>query len=232
MGAWWLLIETEGVYLGRRVVVWLYDVYAGRYDGIKQFEPHHEFLLLAVPIMNELRPQTDPLVLDVATGTGRLPLALLAHSQFTGRVIGVDLSRRMLAKAAAKLGNDLAHVDLLHAPAAPLPFDPDTFDAVTFLEALEFVDDPHAALAEIVRVLRPGGVLLTTLRVNVATMPGKLWSQEEVKSALAALGMTGVRFEPWQHEYIKVWARKPGKLTDGRCAPVRGRATLPELRTD
>ena len=34
---WWLFIETEGVYLGRGVVIWLYDVYASRYDGIKEF---------------------------------------------------------------------------------------------------------------------------------------------------------------------------------------------------
>ncbi len=35
---WWLLITTEGVYLGRRVVIWLYDVYARRYDRIKQYD--------------------------------------------------------------------------------------------------------------------------------------------------------------------------------------------------
>ena len=215
LAGWYLLIETEGVYLGRRVVIWLYDLYAGRYDEIKDYEPHHEFLLLAVPLMNELRPQTDPLVLDVATGTGRLPLALLRHEQFSGQVVGLDLSRRMLQQAASKLDDDLAHVDLVYAPAAPLPFPDSAFDAVTFLEALEFVDDPQAVLAEIARVLRPGGVLLTTIRINVHTMPGKLWTTERMRAELDMLGLAAIRFEPWQVEYSKVWAQKPG---DG--APV------------
>ena len=73
---WWLLIASEGVYLGRRVVIWLYDVYAGRYDDIKQYRRDIEHQFLAQPILDEFAPRTDPLVLDVATGTGRLPLAL------------------------------------------------------------------------------------------------------------------------------------------------------------
>jgi hypothetical protein len=69
---WYLLIETEGVYLGRRVVIWLYDVFATRYDGIKEYEPVWEMLLLTQPIMAINGNDDDPLILDIATGTGRL----------------------------------------------------------------------------------------------------------------------------------------------------------------
>ena len=71
---WWLIFQTEGVYLGRRVVIWLYDVYATRYDGIVQHDDIDEHLYLAQPLLNRLE-HTAPHVLDVATGTGRLPLA-------------------------------------------------------------------------------------------------------------------------------------------------------------
>lgn len=217
---WWLLIETEGVYLGRRVVVWLYDVFAPRYDRIKDFDATNESLFLAAPLMSALHPQRAPLLLDIATGTARLPLALLRHTHFEGRVIGVDLSRKMLESAAYNLADDLATVDLLHAPADCLPFPDNTFDGVTFLEALEFVDEPHAALAEAVRVLRPGGVLLTTLRVNIRTMPGKLWSQPQMRATLKRLDMEQVTFEAWQEEYVKVWARKCGASKPVGAQPI------------
>ena len=48
---YWLLIVTEGVYLGRRVVIWLYDWYAGRYDEIKHFRSEYDHLFLSQPIL-------------------------------------------------------------------------------------------------------------------------------------------------------------------------------------
>ncbi|MBC8170615.1 MAG: class I SAM-dependent methyltransferase, partial [Anaerolineae bacterium] len=111
--AWWLLITTEGVYLGQRVVIWLYDLYATRYDGIKQFLPDYDDLLLAQPIMNEIVPKTDPLVLDVATGTGRLPAALCRLPYFAGHIIASDPSRKMLAQAVIKLAAERDRISFL-----------------------------------------------------------------------------------------------------------------------
>ena len=220
LAAWYLLIETEGVYLGRGVVAWLYDVFASRYDNIKQQEPFYEHLLLAAPLMVALRPQTDALILDVATGTARLPLVLCDTPVFEGRVVAVDLSRAMLTKAAERLAEDLARVDLLHAPAECLPFPDDSFDVVTYLEALEFMEHPEETLREALRVLRPGGVLLTTLRQNVRTMPGKVWTQDHLQSTLEGLGAEHVKFEPWQHEYLKVWVHKAGKSAPIGVVPL------------
>ena len=83
---WWLIIETEGVYLGRRVVVGLYDLYAHRYDRIKQFDEHADLTLIAQPILSYVAPQDDPLVLDVGTGAGRLPLIMARNARFRGHV--------------------------------------------------------------------------------------------------------------------------------------------------
>src|SRR5258707_13553606 len=100
---WWLLITTEGVYLGRGVVVWLYDVYARRYDRIKQYNPAWESATLGRPLLRALLDIPAPLVLDVATGTARLPLAIFGQPAFNGYVIGLDYSRRMLHVAAEKV---------------------------------------------------------------------------------------------------------------------------------
>lgn len=223
---WWLLVTTEGVYLGRRVVIWLYDLYASRYDGIKKYHSEYEHWLLATPLLmriasalpDEVFPieltggETSlliaPLVLDVATGTGRMPLALVDHEQFAGRVIAADLSRKMLAQAADKLQYDRQRVNLLQCAAESLPFHDGMFDAVTCLEALEFTPDPAAVLAELIRVLRPGGVLFISNRVNMRWMPGKIWTEEALRQHLTALGMIDIQFEPWQVDYQRVWAIK------------------------
>lgn len=211
--AWWLLIDTEGVYLGKRVVIWLYDVYASRYDNIKQYDDVEEHLYLAQPLLAKL-PATDPMVLDVATGTGRLPLALCQHARFEGHIIGVELSRKMIAQAAEKIADEHfdEYVTLLWADGTALPFPDDRFDVVTCMEALEFMPEPKAALDEIIRVLRPGGLLLTTRRIN-AYMPSRLWEEQEMADMLAERGIVGATFQAWHTDYELVWGQKAGQST-------------------
>lgn len=220
---WWLIFATEGVYLGRRVVIWLYDLYAWRYDHIKNYHPEYERWLLAEPIMGAIEPHLSPLVLDVATGTGRLPLALLNHPAFQGRVVALDLSRRMLHLAARKLQPFGARVELLWSPAEKLPFMDGTFDVVVSLEALEFMTAPRAVLKELLRVLRPGGILLTSQRINTRTMPGKTWTEDELRDLLRSYGTDLAQFEAWQIDYKKVWALKAGQ------SPPLGARPLEEI---
>lgn len=210
---YWLIFASEGVYLGRRVVIWLYDLYAGRYDAIVQHDDVDEHLTLAQPIMRALHPRTDPAVLDIATGTGRIPLALCQHARFEGHIVGLDLSQRMLEQAEHKIAENHFddYVTLVWHTAEALPYPDNSFDLVTCLEALEFMSDMQTVLAELCRVLRPGGVLLTTRRIGTRWFPGRLWSQETMRSLLEQYGMTQVEFVRWQVDYEQVWARKVGQ---------------------
>jgi ubiquinone/menaquinone biosynthesis C-methylase UbiE len=217
---WWLLIETEGVYLGQRIVVWLYDVYAKRYDRIKQFDPDYERWLLAKPLLEFIAPLNNPLVLDVATGTGRLPIALLEHEYFHGNIIGVDLSRRMLAEAAEKLAPYDGRVSLLWAPAQALPFPDNTFDVVTCLESLEFMNNRKDVLRELVRVLRPGGLLLVTNRINARWMPGRTMSDVRMFDLLGDAGIAEMDSQPWQLDYHKMWGFKAGESVPTGAIPL------------
>jgi SAM-dependent methyltransferase len=194
-------------------VIVLYDLYAQRYDRIKQFADAHESRYLARPVLDTIPHVRAPLVLDVATGTGRLPLVLLEEPTFQGRIVGLDLSRKMLAVAAGKLKGYPNRVSLLHHPAEHLPFPDDTFDLVTCLEALEFTMHPHAILREMVRVLRPGGLLVITNRQGLYArlMPGKVPSHDKLVHFLHDdLGLTRVELRGWQVEYRMVCAFKPG----------------------
>ncbi len=217
---WWLLIASEGVYLGRRVVVWLYDRFADRYDDVKNYQSIYEHALIAQPIMDNIAPHRSPLVLDVATGTGRLPLALFNHKQFHGHVIGLDLSREMLRRAAHKLHGCGDRAPLLWCPAENLPFADGTFDVVTSLESLEFMTDPEAVLRELVRVLRPGGLLLVSNRINTRLMPGKTWTTERLTAILASTDIEDAEVEVWQEDYQKVWAVREGSAPPTGARPL------------
>ncbi len=213
---YWLLVVTEGVFLGRRLVVWMYDLTAHRYDRIKQFDADAESFLVIRPLLDRLVDRPAPLVLDVATGTGRLPLFLLDEPTFNGRVIGLDASARMLSQAWPKLRVYYQRANLVRQIAVDLPFGANVFDAVTCLEALEFFPDDTQALLEMVRVLRPGGVLLVTRRRGweAKTFVGRYRDREAFEALLHALGLTAVETRLWQIEYDLVFARKPEIIRD------------------
>ena len=92
-------------------------------------------------------------VLEIGIGTG----LSLPHYPDVDELVGVDPSEPMLGRArrrAEELGRE---VTLVNAPAEALPFPDDSFDTVVTLAVLCSVDDQAGALAEIGRVLRPGG---------------------------------------------------------------------------
>ena len=212
---YWQLIVAEGAYLGRGVVTLLYDWSAHIYDRIKHYDTGYETYFLARPLASTLFSFPNPLVLDVATGTSRLACTLLDEVAFRGRVIGLDLSRKMLKQAALKTARYGDRNALLWDDASELPFPDDTFEAVTCLEALEFMPNPDEVLQEMVRVLRPGGVFLTTNRIGneAKLMPGRTQSADELQKKLQALSLEMVKIRPWQEDYDLAWALKPGICT-------------------
>ena len=93
-------------------------------------------------------------VLDVATGTGAVAQELLRQKGCT--VVGVDQSTEMLSVARQHLP---AEVELVEASAENLPFEDDSFDGLTVTYLLRYVDDAAATMAELARVVRPGGTV-------------------------------------------------------------------------
>lgn len=98
-------------------------------------------------------------VLDVGCGPGFYAAELLAEVGGNGAVVGVDSSAPMLAVAARRC-EGLGHASFHESSATALSFEEQSFDRALCVQVLGFVPDVPAALAELHRVLRPGGRLL------------------------------------------------------------------------
>jgi len=97
----------------------------------------------------------DHEILDFGCGTG----AFLPHLERFGRVSAVDGDENAVAFC-----HERGRHEVVHVPAdALLPFDDEAFDLITALDVLEHIEDDVAAMAELRRVLKPGGILLAAV---------------------------------------------------------------------
>ncbi len=111
-------------------------------------------------------------VLDVATGPAGVALQLAERT--SAAVTGIDLTEEMLRAGAANVRRRARtdRVRLLVGRGEQLPFPDATFDALTFTYLLRYVADPAATVRELVRVVKPGGVI-ANLEFHVP--PGLMW---------------------------------------------------------
>lgn len=110
-------------------------------------------------LVRHIAPAEPRMVLDVATGTAGVAIALAEQTH--AQVTGIDISTAMLDRgrgrvAAAGLE---ARIQLESGRAEELRFATGSFDAVSFTYLLRYVGDPEATIAELARALRPGGVM-------------------------------------------------------------------------
>jgi demethylmenaquinone methyltransferase / 2-methoxy-6-polyprenyl-1,4-benzoquinol methylase len=138
-------------------------------------------------LVTAIDPRPGERVLDVATGTGMVAFELVRRTNC--RVVGVDQSEEMLARARARMSSHRPgpargscrdgldqRVRFIRGEAERLPFADAEFDAVTFTYLLRYVDDRLATMRELVRVLRPGGRIgMVEFGVPAAHVPRALW---------------------------------------------------------
>jgi demethylmenaquinone methyltransferase/2-methoxy-6-polyprenyl-1,4-benzoquinol methylase len=156
----------------------MFDRIAGVYDRMNSVMTaglHHHWRRRAADLAG-LGPGGR--ALDVATGTGDLALELARRVAPGGSVVGADFSERMLELARDKLtsargaGQVPSGVELSFetANALALPYEADTFDAATVGFGARNFSDLDAGLAEMVRVVRPGGRVVV-LEITTPTGP-------------------------------------------------------------
>jgi SAM-dependent methyltransferase len=128
----------------------------------------------------------------------------------------------MLHEASERTAQFADRITYIWQDAQHLPFDDGTFDAVSCLEALEFTSDPHHVLSELVRVLRPGGVLLVTNRIgkDAKLLPKRAFPRLEFGTILEAFPLEDVKVQSWQMDYDLAWAVKEGYPQGGGVRPL------------
>jgi SAM-dependent methyltransferase len=107
-------------------------------------------------LLPSLRPGLD--LLDVGCGPGTITVDL-ARLVAPGRVVGIDVAEAPLAEARAAAARDGVEVSFGVGDVYSLEFEDDSFDVVHAHQVLQHLTDPVAALREMARVCRPGGVL-------------------------------------------------------------------------
>jgi SAM-dependent methyltransferase len=117
------------------------------------------------------RSGTGDRVLDVGCANG---LHLTAVAPFVSEAVGVDLSARMLERARAVRPEN---VRLVRASASRLPFASAAFDVAWSFSTLVMVPDAPAAITEIARILRPGGIAILDVpgRLNLSSAYWTRW---------------------------------------------------------
>lgn len=124
----------------------LYDFEIDRFNGPAYTEMYR---LMAASLTKEMR------VLEIATGTGLIAIHI---ADAVASVEATDFSPGMIA--AAKKKSMPEHVHFSVADATALTFAEHSFDAVIISNALHIMPDPQLVLANIKRVLKPGGILI------------------------------------------------------------------------
>jgi SAM-dependent methyltransferase len=219
----------EGAHLGPRLQAWLYNRWAKKYDEGKRASQAQDDEMLAQPLLRALRAVDQPFILDFAAGTGRLSEALVRQREFAGHIIALDLSLGMLEQAAVKLSRHLspaaaehssATVEFLRHVSMPLPFPDAAFDAVCALEVLELFPAMEEPLQEFSRVLRPGGILLTSRGTEDSGRKAKVKSKREFSASLEGNGFEQIQVTQWWRLFDRVIASKSGSSRPNGPRPL------------
>ena len=184
------VLVTEGRYGGKRAMRWVYGRFGPSIYGSRTEADRWRALA------GELQLRGDETILDAGAAVGDLLLTIAASHGHQGHVVGIDWAPRMAAVARAESRRRDLHRRASFAVAdlrAPLPFRSGAFDTVVCLGVLETLPQPQSTLAELVRVLRPGGTLVLSVYKKGWWSVGGALSGAWYDHQLARLGLTDVR---------------------------------------
>ena len=217
-------------FTARRVVTWVIGAALVVYMIRQSRKPHGwlgRFLLRGMNARHSdltdwglegIAVAPDATILDVGCGGGRT-LQKLAARASQGRLFGVDFSKASVATTRASNAQAIAagRMDVRHASVSQLPFGDATFDLVTAVETHYYWPDLAHDLAEVRRVLKPGGTVVLIAEVYrhrgsaieafaLKLMSGVTLTPEEHRAALVAAGFGDVRVET-QEDWIRAIGR-------------------------
>lgn len=152
----------------KQAITSVFDLVATKYDN-----PSLRFFSsCANKLVDYAKITPNQKVLDIATGTGMVVMAVAQSLKGSGQIQAIDLSENMLHQARANLKNaGFDDVAFQVMDAENLEFQSNTFDVITCSYGLFFIPDMSAALKSWLRVLKPGGKIIFTSFAPSAFQP-------------------------------------------------------------
>ncbi len=146
----------------------MFDTISGNYDGLNRvisFGIDIKWRKKVVAILKKKQPQS---ILDIATGTGDLAINMIDTG--AKKIVGLDISTGMLEVGKKKvMEKKLAHtIEMILGDSEMLPFEDDSFDAITVAFGVRNFENLEVGLAEIYRVLKTSGTFVV-LETSVPT---------------------------------------------------------------
>ncbi|GAB2616899.1 methyltransferase domain-containing protein [Kribbella endophytica] len=132
--------RTDGVQEDAVRLAWILDQIAQR-PAVRELKAF---------ALEQLAPQEGEAALDVGSGTGEDVVAL---RELTAKAVGVEPSEGLRAESVRRFPG----LEVVDGDAVKLPFDDESFDVIRCERVLQHIAEPAQAVAEMVRVLRPGG---------------------------------------------------------------------------
>lgn len=182
----------------------MFDEVSPNYDLINDVLSVGNDRLWRIATTRAIEPRPGMRVLDIAAGTGASSAAIAAHG---AHVVAADFSEGMLAEGRRRrAGDDL--IEFVWADATALPFDDDSFDAATISYGLRNVSEPRAALAEMRRVVKPGGrVVIAEFSTPAAAVRPfyRFYNRQVMPRVAGAINREAAGAYRYLNESIEAW---------------------------
>lgn len=166
----------------------MFDDISSQYDFLNHFLSLGIDVLWRKKLVRLLRTKKPSRILDVATGTGDLAIALTRLKP--EKIIGIDIAEKMLEIARQKIrkrGLDEI-ISFRKSDAERIPFSNQSFDAVTVAFGVRNYEDLRKGLSEMKRVLRPGGSMMILEFSHPSTIPFKQLYRLYSRSVIPFIG--------------------------------------------
>ena len=169
-------------------VTQMFDTISGNYDGLNRvisFGIDVKWRKKVLQIVKASNPKT---ILDIATGTG--DLAILMAETKAEKIIGLDISVGMLEVGKQKIvAKKLSQkIEMMVGDSEKMPFEDNTFDAITVAFGIRNFENLEKGLAEILRVLKPNGTFVILETSNPTKFPFKQGYVFYTKNILPLIG--------------------------------------------
>lgn len=182
----------------------MFDSVAESYDRTNDLLSFGQDRIWRRQVLKTIKPVNGQTVLDLAAGTGSSSIAFLKPGV---RVIASDFSEGMLAVGRKRH----PELEFVYADATKLPFENESMDAVTISFGLRNVVDPRKALGEMLRVLKPGGIVVICEFSHVRTpVIGSLyrWYLQNILPSLSKILARNKGAYDYLSESIAAWPKQ------------------------